>query len=164
MLFCWFFEESWEVFFLFGGRPEMLRAEATWGHFSRHVAAKAENWKQCFRLHQTLLFRDLRGWFGTCWAVFFEIFSEMGLEMWFWEVFENLRVQPVAPMTSFGAHFRYKFCIDFEWVFNGKPNPEHGKRWGRLGQFWSPVNYNLQSTESILKDYRSLKVDQRHYK
>ncbi len=36
---------------------------------------------------------------------------------WFGEVilrfFEKLRVQPVAPRTSFGEHFMYKFCIDF---------------------------------------------------
>ena len=88
VFFCWFSEESWEVLFRVLV-AEVLQMGATWGHFSRHVAARVENWKQRFRVHQTLLFGGLRGWFGTCWAVFFKIFSEIGLERWFYDFLRN---------------------------------------------------------------------------
>ena len=42
VFFCCFLEKSWELFF--GVLvAEVSQMGATWGHFSRHVAAKVEN-------------------------------------------------------------------------------------------------------------------------
>ena len=73
---------------------KVFRIEATSGYFSSYVAAKLGSWKLVFRPHQTLLFRVLRGWVGTCWATFANIFSRMNFESWFHYSFEALRVQP----------------------------------------------------------------------
>ena len=59
---------------------------ATWGHFSSYVAATLESWKLRFRLHQTLLFRVLRGWVKTFRPTFFKFFSEKGLETLFYDL------------------------------------------------------------------------------
>ena len=91
--FRWFLEESWEVFFC-ALVAEMSQMGATWGHFSSYVAAKLESWKLVFRVHQTLLFRVLRGWVRTSGATFSTIFSRMGFESLFYDFFEKLRVQP----------------------------------------------------------------------
>ena len=42
VFFCWFLEESWEVFFFCALVAEVSQMGATWGHFSSHVAAKLE--------------------------------------------------------------------------------------------------------------------------
>ena len=84
----WFLEQSWEVFFN-ALMAKVSRMEATWGHFSRHVAAKLESWKLWFRVHQTLLFRALREWIRTGWATFFKIFSKRALETLFYDFLRN---------------------------------------------------------------------------
>ena len=84
LLFYWFLEQSWEVFFS-ALVAEVSQMRATWGHFSSHVAATLESWKLWFRLHQTLLFRVLRGWVKTFWPTFFKFFSEKGLETLFYD-------------------------------------------------------------------------------
>ena len=90
MLFCCcFLEEISEVFFS-ALVAEVSKMGGTWRHFPRHVAAKLESWKLWFRLHQTLLFRVLRGWVRTCWATFFKIFSKMALETLFYDFLRNL--------------------------------------------------------------------------
>ena len=52
----------------------------------------------------------------------------------FWEI----EGPAVAPKTTFGGHFRYKFYVDFWWIFKGTPNPESGKGGWWLGGFWGP--------------------------
>ena len=75
-----FLDESREVFFcgLVGKVPQ---TGATSGDFCSYITAKLESCKLVFRLHQTLLFRVLRGWVGTCWAIFANIFPGMGFEL-----------------------------------------------------------------------------------
>ena len=114
---------------------EVFQMEATSGHFPTHVAAKLESWKLVFRVHQTLLFRVLRGWVRTSWATFSNIFSGMGFESWFYNFLENLR-ELVVPKTTFGEYFRVIVHIDFWWISGGTPNPKAGQRlrvnWGVL--------------------------------
>ena len=110
MFFCWFLEESWELFF------RVLVAEvshmgATWGQFSRHVAAKVENWKQWFRVHQTLLFRYLRGWFRTWWAVFLRY-----LLKWVWRRYFTIFWEIECPAGSSKDVFWWAFLHIFWFV------------------------------------------------
>ena len=86
LLFYWFLEQSWEVFFS-ALVAEVSQMRATWGHFSSHVAAKLASWKLWFRVNQTLLFTVFRGCVKTFWPTFCKIFSEMGLETWFSDFF-----------------------------------------------------------------------------
>ena len=75
------------VFLRFGGQS--VPNGKTWRHFSSYVAAKLESWKLGFRVHQTLLFQVLRGWFRTSCASFSNIFSGMGFETWFYHFLRN---------------------------------------------------------------------------
>ena len=83
VFFCEFLEEVAAVF----------KIEATSGYFSSYVAAKLGSWKLVFRQNQTLLFRVVKGWVGTSWATFSNIFSGTDVESWFYYVFEKLSVQ-----------------------------------------------------------------------
>ena len=83
-----FWSSSWEVFFS-ALMAKVSRKRTTWGHFSRHVAAKLESSELGFRVHQTLLFRDLRRWIRTCWATCFKIFSKMALEALVYDFLRN---------------------------------------------------------------------------
>ena len=122
----WFLDESWEVFSS-ALVAEVSQMGVTWGHFSRHVAAKVESWKQCLRVHQTLFFRDLRGWFGTCWSFFFKIFSEMGLEKWFYDFLRNWgssRVVQGHPLRAFQVQVLHWFLMNSQWITGSQKRQE----------------------------------------
>ncbi len=124
-MFCWFWDESWEVFF------RALVAEvvgATWGHFSRHVAQswKAENYG----------FVNNKHYFSEFWGAglrrFPQLFSSCFLRrVWrrYFTIFWKFEGPAVPPKTTVGEHFRYKCCIDFASVSNGKLDPKFGKTW-----------------------------------
>ncbi len=103
LFFYWFFGQSWEVFFS-ALVAEVSQMRATWGHFSSHVAATLESWKLWFRLHQTLLFRVLRGWVKTFWPNFFQVF--------FWEGFGDVILR---FLRIWGSSRTSK--DDFWWAF-----------------------------------------------
>ena len=90
--FVGFWKSLGECFFLrFGGQSVPNR---DYEHVCSYITAKLESWKLVFRLHQTLLFRVLRGWVGTSWVTFSNIFSGMGLEsLSHYIFFEKVRVQ-----------------------------------------------------------------------
>ena len=58
----------------------------------------------------------------------------------FWDVvlqfFSEIEGPAVAPKTTFGGHFRYKFYVDFWWISGGTPNSTSGKGGGWFTQFW----------------------------
>ena len=158
LLFYWFLEQSWEVFFS-ALVAEVSQMRATWGHFSSHVAATLESWKLWFRLHQTLLFRVLRGWVKTFWPTFFKFFSEKGLEALFFTIFWEFEGPAVAPKTTFGEHFRYTFCVDFLCILKGKPNLKPGKGRRRLGGSWGPKPFIYWPLKADIQSEASWKMN-----
>ena len=115
-----------------------VQMRATWGHFSSHVAATLESWKQWFRLHQTLLFKVSRVWVKTFRPTFFKFLFWEGFGDVILHFFENFQGPAVPPKTTFGEHFKYTFYVVFLWILNGKPDLKSGKGWGRLRGFWGP--------------------------
>ena len=129
LLFCWFLEQSWEVFFS-ALVAEVSQMRATWGHFSSHVAAKLESWKVGFRVHQTLLFRVSRGWVRTSWATFSNIFSGMGFETWFYDFLRNWgssRSSKDDFWWAFQVHILGCLC---DWFLRGNQNRRRAREGG----------------------------------
>ena len=134
--FRWFLEESWEVFFC-ALVAEVSEMGATWGHFTSHVAAKLESWKLGFRVHQTLLFQVLRGWLRRCWATFFKIFSEMGLEMWFDDFLRNWGSSR-SSKDDFWWAFQVQVLRWFLMNFQGDTKSHIGQGWVVITRFLGP--------------------------
>ncbi len=75
-------------------------------------------------------------------------------------MFERLRVQPGAPRTSLVSFSGTSFTSIFSKFSIENRIPHTPKGAGDLLTIWA-LDYNLQITESISKEYRSLKLDYR---
>ena len=137
VVFCLGFWMSLEECFFCGLVAKVLQTGTTSGHFCSYITPKLESWKLLFRRGQTLLFRVSRGWVGTSWATFSNIFSGMDFGSWIYDFFEKLGVQQERQRRLFGDYFEVIFYVDFLWILGGTPNPKSGKGGRWFGWFWS---------------------------
>ena len=141
-----FFVRIRNVFWRFGGRS--VSYESYLGTLFQTCCSKGG--KTVFSSTPNIIFQRFE---GLVWDVLGSLFQDL-----FWDgfgemilrFFEKLKVQPVAPKTSFGEHFRYKCCIGF-YRFLWKTGSTISQQ--------VPAIYKL--LESWNSNYSSLKVDNR---
>ena len=136
LFFHRFLDESWEVFFL-ALVAEVSQMRATLKHFSNHIAATLESWKLCFVYTKHYFSQFLRAGLGCFGQLFANFFPRWNWTRYF-TICWQIEGPAVPPKATFVKHFRYTFYIDFLWIFNGKPDSESGKGWGRLPCLWGP--------------------------
>ena len=146
MLFCWFLEKSSEVCFQILV-AKVLQMGATWGHFSRDVAANVETWKQWFRLHQ-LYFLEM---WGAGLGRVGQLFSRSFLR-WVWRGDFTFVWEIEGPTGSSKDVFWWAFQVQVLHRFLISPMenriPSSSRGGGDFQVIWA-----------LISDYRSLKVD-----